>query len=186
MLHLPPESAKLHLTLPHVAALALKLYVSPIADALRKTLGGSILASRRAMCAVGFAATALPLVLIPLVSDPSTHPPWHTTFLFCLALCGTGFHAEGFRANYLDVTREHVGLVSGVGNCLSSVAAMGAPLLVGGMVQANGGQWGPVWLCASGACVFAATVFGACASATPVEAGLRRHAVEASPRLKAA
>jgi len=48
---------------------------------------------------------------------------------------GTGFHAESFRANYLDVTRTHVGLVSGIGNCLSSVSAMMAPFVVGTIVK---------------------------------------------------
>ncbi len=56
------------------------------------------------MCLVGFATTALSLLLLPLAADVRTHPVWHSTALFALALAGTGFHAEGFRANYLDVT----------------------------------------------------------------------------------
>ena len=200
VLKLPPESAKLHLTLPHLTALLLKLTVSNVATMIRGS-GYSMLFSRRIMCAVGFVATALPLVLIPYVSDVSKHSVWATTVLFCLALAGTGFHAEvracihashithpldhpptptpplpyslqtqGFRANYLDVTAKHVGLVSGVGNCLSSVAAMVAPLLVGQMVQQSGGEWGLVWQSASAACVASAAVFCGLSTVTPVEA----------------
>ena len=77
---------------------------------------------------------------------------------------------QGFRANYLDVTAKHVGLVSGVGNCLSSVAAMVAPLLVGQMVQQSGGEWGLVWQSASAACVASAAVFCGLSTVTPVEA----------------
>jgi len=53
---------------------------------------------------------------------------------------GTGFHAESFRANYLDVTRTHVGLISGIGNCLSSVSAMLAPFVVGTIVKQYSGS----------------------------------------------
>ena len=168
-LRLPPESAKMHLTLPHLAALGLKLYVASIGRTVRSH-GVSLKASRRLMCAVGFATTAVALLLLPAVSDTSKHSVWLSTGLFCVALAGTGFHAEGFRANYLDVTRAHVGAVSGMGNCLSSVAAMGAPLIVGSMVQAYDGAWGPVWYASSGACAAAAAVFCTLSTATPVEA----------------
>merc|ERR1712014_380412 len=97
----------------------------------------AILFSRRFMSYVGFAVTAVPLWLLPAVapsssnSNPVVRSPWWTTALFSLALAGTGFHAESFRANYLDVTVDRVGLVSGMGNCLSSVSAMIAPVVVG-------------------------------------------------------
>ena len=83
---------------------------------------------------------------------------------------------QGFRANYLDVTAKHVGLVSGVGNCLSSVAAMVAPLLVGQMVQQSGGEWGLVWQSASAACVASAAVFCGLSTVTPVEAAFNKKA----------
>ena len=113
VLLLPPEQAKLHLTLPHVAAMIVKLCVSQCAQALRAR-GHSMLFSRRLMCLIGYLTTAAPVLLVPFLSKS---PAWMTTLCFSLALAGTGFHAEGFRANYLDVTRAHVGLVSGVGNC---------------------------------------------------------------------
>lgn len=170
MLRLPPEQAKLHLMLPHLAALLLKLRVSSLGAALRAATGCSLRASRRAFCAAGFATTALPLLALPLVSDPAAHAPALTTALFCVALAGTGLHAEGFRANYLDVTTAHVGAVAGLGNALSSVAAMGAPLLVGAIVEASGGQWGPVWRAGSATCAVAAAVFCSLSTAQPVDA----------------
>ena len=87
----------------------------------------------------------------------------------------TGLHAEGFRANYLDVTRTHVGVVSGVGNCLSSVAAMVAPFIVGALVSRTG-RWDPVWYFISGVCVAATCIFCTFSSTTPVEEQLRTHA----------
>ena len=77
------------------------------------------------------------------------------------------------RANYLDVTRTHVGLVSGVGNCLSSVAAMAAPFIVGALVS-RAGSWDPVWYCISGGCVASTAVFCALSSTTPVEQQLQK------------
>ena len=167
VLNLPPDAAKLHLTAPHICAMAVKLCVSPLAEALRtgrSRPGLSMLASRRLMCAIGYVATALPVVCVPLLTS---HPPWMTTLCFCAALIGTSFHAEGFRANYLDVTRAHVGLVSGVGNCLSSVAALVAPLIVGALVSSTG--WGAVWYACGATCLLGALIFCTLSTTTPVE-----------------
>lgn len=164
MLKLPPDAARLHLTLPHLAALFVKLGVSRIAAALR-TQGTTMLGSRRLMCFFGYVGTAAPVLLLPAFAAA---PAWMSTACFAAALAGTGFHAEGFRANYLDVTRAHVGLVSGVGNCLSSVAAMAAPLIVGQLVAAFH-SWDPVWYGISAACLGSAAVFCTLSSATPVE-----------------
>ena len=76
--------------------------------------------------------------------------------------------SRAVRANYLDVTRTHVGLVSGVGNCLSSVAAMAAPFIVGALVS-RAGSWDPVWYGISGTCVASTAVFCVLSSTTPVE-----------------
>ena len=146
VLHLRPDEARLHLTVPHITAIGIKLSVSGLAERTRAR-GLSLLGSRRLMCAVGYAITGVPMLLVPLLS---AGPAWLSTLCFSIALAGTGFHAEGFRANYLDVTREHVGLVSGVGNCLSSVAAMVAPLIVGSLVEAFG--WPIVWRAVSAGC----------------------------------
>jgi len=165
VLGLSPEAAKLHLTMPHLTAMCVKLGVSALASYLRDALGFSMLKSRRVMCALGYAVTAVPVLVLPHLKDS---PAYLTTLCFCVALAGTGLHAEGFRANYLDVTRLHVGLVSGVGNCLSSVAAMFAPLIVGALVQ-SAGSWDPVWYCISIGCIASAAVFATFSSVTPVE-----------------
>ena len=141
-----------------------KLAISSVAGAFQAA-GYSMLATRRLMCAAGYTLTALPVLFVPALAASS---PWATTACFCVALAGTGFHAEGFRANYLDVTRTHVGLVSGVGNCLSSVAAMAAPFIVGALVS-RAGSWDPVWYCVSGGCVASTVVFCSLSSTTPVE-----------------
>lgn len=148
-----------------------------------------ILFSRRFVGYLGFIAMAIPLSLLPMSAPPSAgtismvslprllssfhsllhSSPWWSTGLFSLALAGTGLHAESFRANYLDVTEKHVGLVSGVGNCLSSVSAMLAPFVVGSILRRTSGDWSPLWMLMAVGSLVAAVVFGTFSTTTPVE-----------------
>jgi len=201
VLKLNPNDAKLHIVLPQLTGLVVKLVVSKFARIVRDVRKGKkightkrdgeqsvILFSRRFMGYLGFVVTALPLYLLPMVAPPkhvsfapppqqqlssSTKPsypsPWFSTGLFSAALAGTGFHAESFRANYLDVTREYVGLVSGVGNCLSSFSAMLAPFAVGRIIRKSAGDWSPVWRLSALASLIAALVFGSYSTTIPIE-----------------
>lgn len=195
VLKLNPNDAKLHIILPQLTALVVKLCVSEFARVLRKvrkdaitksdTNGKSdersvLLFSRRFMGYLGFLVMALPLSLLPIVAPPKGNSlasstknpmssPWWSTGLFSVALAGTGFHAESFRANYLDVTQQHVGLVSGVGNCLSSVSAMLAPFVVGKIIKRTSGDWSPVWRLSALASLIAGLVFGSFSTTIPVE-----------------
>ena len=195
VLKLDPNESKVHIVLPQLAALLVKLSVSKFASILQKNArnkkignnnGSAIdersvmLFSRRFIGYLGFVVMAIPLSLLPL-SAPSppaqlssfhsllSSSPWWSTGLFSLALAGTGFHAESFRANYLDVTEKHVGLVSGVGNCLSSVSAMLAPFIVGTILRRTSGDWSPVWMLSALCSIVAGVVFGVFSTTTPVE-----------------
>lgn len=204
VLKLNPNESKLHIVLPQLTAIIVKLYVSPFARILRKKVQNEkidsnkksrrderlvLLFSRRFISYLGFIVMAIPLSLLKLAAPPPAEKnsisspvkelssfrslfsssPWWSTGLFSVALAGTGFHAESFRANYLDVTKEHVGLVSGVGNCLSSLSAMLAPFIVGAILRKTSGDWSPVWMLSSLASIAAAVVFGAFSTTTPVE-----------------
>lgn len=182
VLKLNPNDAKVHIVLPQLMALVVKLCISRLARYVRKIRGSGkagsndpkvILFSRRFMGYLGFAIMSFPLFLLPMVAPSDATPalpsPWLSTGLFSAALVGSGFHAESFRANYLDVTRQYVGLVSGVGNCLSSVAAVLAPFVVGTIVQRNSGDWAPVWRLTASLSVVAGLVFGSFSTSTPVE-----------------
>jgi len=232
VLKMPPKDSKLHIVLPQVTALLIKLCVSKIARFMQGVRGkqqqqrlvrrGSsssstttttttqiinnntnvndtsmsnttnaaaasnenddersmILFSRRFMGYLGFVVMAIPLWLLPMVA-PSTstvttlgssyYSPWWSTILFSVALAGTGFHAESFRANYLDVTQKHVGLVSGVGNCMSSISAMVAPFVVGRIIKMTSGDWSPVWRLSGASCLVAGFLFGTFSTTIPVE-----------------
>ncbi|OEU09170.1 MFS general substrate transporter [Fragilariopsis cylindrus CCMP1102] len=236
VLGMPPSQSKIHIILPQICSLVVKLFVSKFALWLRQqkqnkltTFNNSsnnknnriivvkdeeeeeqrstsiLLFSRRLMSYIGFIVTAIPLWLLPIVANnasssststattvttnprSSLYSPWYTTLLFCIALMGTGFHSESFRANYLDVTTENVGLISGIGNCLSSVSAMMAPFLVGKIIQkyssGNNGSigdgdgnnngviagWSVVWKLSSISCIVAAVIFGSFSTTIPIE-----------------
>ncbi len=182
ILKLNPNKAKLHIVLPQLIALVVKLCVSKFAVVVREirsknTKGDNdssvILFSRRFMGYLGFTIMSLPLFLLPMVAPPKAPPvlssPWYSTGLFSLALAGTGFHAESFRANYLDVTRKYVGIVSGVGNCLSSLSAVISPFAVGALIQSNSGDWSSVWRVLALSSLTAGLAFGFFSTITPVE-----------------
>lgn len=198
VLKLNPNESKPHIVLPQLIALLVKVCISAFARILRKNIRNEkigsksrsrrdersvILFSRRFISYLGFIVMAIPMSLLPLVAPPLAKKnsiismpkklfwssPWWSTGLFSIALAGTGFHAESFRANYLDVTNKYVGLVSGVGNCLSSISAMFAPFIVGGILRKTSGDWSPVWVLSALASIVAAVVFGVFSTTIPVE-----------------
>ena len=66
--------------------------------------------------------------------------PWCTTALFTLANSFFAFAPNGFRANYLDITRSYVGIVSGYGNTLGTCASWLGPMLVA-QILSRTGSW---------------------------------------------
>jgi len=93
------------------------------------------------------------------------------TLGFALALSAAALHPAGFKANYMDVSRNSGGLVSGVGNTLASVASFVSPLAVGFILNANPGTlgWGVVFGAIAGANALAAALFGTLSTATPID-----------------
>merc|ERR1719231_2144478 len=125
VLHVPPEEAYLHLMLPHLTNLAAKA-LNPSIVALLASRGFSLLASRRAFTISGFTLAALTLWLV----YPLRGSVWASTLAFSLANAFFGLAPSGFKANYLDITEAHVGIVSGYGNTLGTVASFVQPKLL--------------------------------------------------------
>ena len=97
----------------------------------------SLLSSRRLFTAVGFVVAAL--ALLP-VARLSAFDPWVSTFFFSLANMFFGLAPSGFKANYLDITEEYVGILSGYGNTLGTVASWAGPKLVAALLL-RFGSW---------------------------------------------
>jgi hypothetical protein len=123
VLGVPPAQAALHLMLPHLTNLAAKS-ANPMLVGALASRGYSLLASRKAFTCAGFVLAASVLSLVPLLRHSSV---WGSTLLFSAANACFGLAPSGFKANYLDVTEEYVGLVAGYGNTLVRASAMHTP-----------------------------------------------------------
>mmetsp|Transcript_70724 Transcript_70724/g.218724 ORF Transcript_70724/g.218724 Transcript_70724/m.218724 type:complete len:480 (+) Transcript_70724:93-1532(+) len=163
---LRPESAGLHLSLPHAVNMVVKVAVSPALAQSLKAAGLTDLGCRRSFSGLGFLAPALCLQLLPLAVGSACA----TTALFSAALGFMALHPSGFKANYMDVTRSHGGTVSGIGNTIASVASSIGPLMVS-QVRAASGGWSQVFHSVALVNLLAAGIFCTLSSATPIEAG---------------
>ena len=78
-----------------------------------------------------------------------------STFLFSLANCFFGLAPSGFKANYLDITEQYVGIISGYGNTLGTVASWAGPQLVAALLL-RFNNWDLVLCCVAASNVAAA------------------------------
>lgn len=167
VLKIPPEDAKYHLMMPHFTNLAAKS-LNPTLVGLVERFGFSLLSSRRIFTATGFfMAAALMLPINQLAGSP-----WTVTVLFSLANASFGLAPSGFKANYLDITERYVGVISGYGNTLGTVASWVGPQLVALVLQ-EVGSWDAVLLLVSAANVFASLIYILYATVTPIERDVR-------------
>jgi hypothetical protein len=62
--------------------------------------------------------------------------------LLTFAATAAGFHSCGFKANYLDLTQRHGGILAGVGNMLASIASSAGPVITSGALADDPDDWG--------------------------------------------
>lgn len=161
--HLRPSAAALYLSLPHATNLVVILFLAPwLRQALHRR-NMSVLAGRRITSGLGFLISAVALALVPFASGPRV-----TTALFCVAMGAYALHPSGFKANYMDVTAHNGGVVSGLGNTISSTASSFGPLAVASLRQ-HTGSWAPAFHSVFVVNCLAALVFCSFSKATPVE-----------------
>ena len=120
---------------------------------------------RRTYTGLGFLVSAACMLAVPALSHSLTA----TTACFTVSLAFAALHPAGFKANYMDVTTAHSGVVSGIGNTIASVAPSVGPLLVVQMRMQNEGRWDMPFASVALLNLFAALVFCACSSTVPIE-----------------
>jgi len=142
----------------HVAAITL---VEVPARALTKCWpelmlrnGYSLLSCRKLMSIQGFAAhtffngiiCAL-LHFVPMAT-PGIGAAFEVTVafttIFAFSKATQAVHAGGYFANYLDLTRNYSGALSGVGNTVATLAGVLFPRLASWTLEATGGHWMPL------------------------------------------
>lgn len=161
---LRPQQAGLLLSLPLAVNLLVNVLVCPALQRALKKFGFSDLACRRTFTGAGFLVPAGCFWLLPQLTDA-----YATAACFSTAFGFLALHPSGFKANYMDVTRDRGGLVSGIGNTIASVASSIGPIVVA-QLRAATGSWGPPCFTVSVLCLLAAGVFCTLSSTTPIEA----------------
>lgn len=158
-----PEQAGVHLALPHAVNLMIKILINPALQRLLQTNGCSELICRRVFSGVGFVVPAMCFLAIPFARSP-----YMVTFLFCVDVGFLALHPSGFKANYMDVTVTHSGIVSGIGNTIASMASSFGPLAVAWMRESTG-TWTAALNSVGIANLLAAVLFCTLSSTTPIE-----------------
>mmetsp|Transcript_3157 Transcript_3157/g.7297 ORF Transcript_3157/g.7297 Transcript_3157/m.7297 type:complete len:504 (+) Transcript_3157:76-1587(+) len=169
VLRLTPEQAKYHLMLPHVTNLICKS-VNPLLVRLVERRGISLLSMRRLFTASGFLLAALCLLPVYRLRG---HNPWVSTALCSAANAFFGLAPCGFKANYLDITETYVGVISGYGNTLGTVASWVGPQFVAFLLH-HFQSWDVVLLSVALVNVAAAINYVRSSTVMPLERSLRK------------
>uniref|UniRef100_A0A7S2IY86 Uncharacterized protein n=1 Tax=Alexandrium andersonii TaxID=327968 RepID=A0A7S2IY86_9DINO len=56
-------------------------------------------------------------------------------------------HSCGYKANYMDLTKDYSGLFMGFGNTFATLGNYVMPLAVGFALRVSGGDWAPAFQC---------------------------------------
>jgi len=131
VLHLKPAEAKYHLMTPYILSLITTCLSPMLVKAVGK-FGWDLLTMRRLFTAAGFILAGL--ALAP-VHQLSSYNPWISTALFSAANVFYGLTPNGFKANYLEITEQYIGVVSGYGNTLGTLASWAGPQFVAFLLQ---------------------------------------------------
>jgi len=172
VLGVPPAEAYLHLMIPHLTNLAAKTSNPSINSWLARN-GYDLLASRKAFTCAGFILAAAVLTAV----YPLRGSVWASTVCFSLANAFFGLAPSGFKSNYLDITEEYVGIISGYGNTLGTVSSFLQPKLLAFILDSTGatkestatGSWTLVLLVVAGTNLAAAAFYSLFATTVPIE-----------------
>ena len=133
----------------------------------------SLVESRRTFTCAGFALAATALGGVHLMRGSVLG----STVLFSLANAFFGLAPSGFKANYLDITEEYVGIIAGYGNTLGTVASFVQPKLLARILDATGataqstatGSWPAVLATVCMTNLLAAGNYALTATVSPIE-----------------
>lgn len=160
---LRPERAGLHLALPHMTNMVVKVLVNPTMEKALRAQGFNDLGCRKTFTVLGFMIPAGCFLVAPFIREAIL-----STLVFSLALGAMAFHPSGFKANYMDVSSTSGGLISGIGNTVASAASSIGPLVVAHLNESSG-SWRMSFTSVAVLDIAAAGVFFAFASTTPIE-----------------
>jgi len=165
VMKMTPEESQYHLMAPYAANLVFKFSI-PFLLKFVKRVGFGSLGSRRLFMTVGYLLAAGSILPAFRMRESN---PWLTTTLFSLGHVGYALASVGFKSNYLEVTQQYVGELSGLGNTLATAASWAGPKLVASMLGAFSQNWDVVFLSLAVANTAAALNFFCNSTVSPIE-----------------
>lgn len=106
--------------------------------------GVTLLRCRKTMSIQGFLYHHVLYSAVAMFLLMDVTSPMGFTILFAFAKAAQAFHAGGYYANYLDLTRNYAGMLTGIGNTIASTAGIIVPRFVAFNLQDGRGNWMPV------------------------------------------
>jgi len=149
-LGITPEVASLCLVLAASVELPARALTKSLPDVLAAR-GVTLLHSRQAMSLQGFFYHMAMCISFALLLDQGMTSPLPFTLIFACARASQAMHAGGYFANYLDLSRDHVGMLTGLGNTLASIAGVATPKFVAFNLHYSKYPWRVIG--AAGACL---------------------------------
>lgn len=162
-LSVPVEQAAFWMLWPTLADACTSLVVGSIADRIVNSGRLTMLATRRLFSSLGFCGTGLGALLVSRCTSPGV-----ATIFVTIAAASEACHNAGFKSSYGDLSRQHAGLLTGLGNSFASASSFIVPLIAASLLDAYGGSsklvawqavFGSVFLCdAVGALIYSCLV----------------------------
>jgi len=138
-----PDVASICLTVAASIELPSRAATKNMPDHLARK-GMSLLQSRKFMSLQGFGFHCILCAVFGLMILQGVTSPIAFTTVFTLSRAVQAFHSGGYFANYLDLTQDYVGMLSGVGNTLASFAGVVVPNVVAYNLRISKDNWVPI------------------------------------------
>ena len=137
VLDVVPKDSAFHLMMPNITNLIAKS-LTPTINAFLAKRGYSLLKCRKLFTCSGFMLAAAALLPVRFIAGP--YKVILSTVCFSIANAMFGLSPSGFKANYLEITEEYVGIIAGYGNTLGTVASFVQPKIID-YVLSTTGSW---------------------------------------------
>jgi hypothetical protein len=142
-LGISPDLASIHLITIALVELPSRMITKDMPEKLLQR-GSSLLQSRKIMSVQGFSYHLLLCALLAVFLGFDVTWPLPYTVLFALSKATQSFHSGGYFANYLDLTRNYTGMLTGIGNTVATCAGLVVPQFIAQSLQIDDRNWLPV------------------------------------------
>eukprot|EP00747_Dinoflagellata_sp_TGD_P218235 gnl/TRDRNA2_/TRDRNA2_90518_c0_seq1.p1 gnl/TRDRNA2_/TRDRNA2_90518_c0~~gnl/TRDRNA2_/TRDRNA2_90518_c0_seq1.p1 ORF type:complete len:529 (-),score=82.98 gnl/TRDRNA2_/TRDRNA2_90518_c0_seq1:61-1647(-) len=142
-LAMSPDLASFHLVMIASVEMPARALTKDMPERLLQR-GWSLQQCRKIMSLQGFFYHLVLCVILATFLHCDVTWPVAFTLLFTLSKAVQAFHSGGYFANYLDLTRNYAGMLTGVGNTVASCAGVVVPQFIARTLQGDDRNWLPV------------------------------------------